>query len=176
MTAQVQRLIANTQQLQMESSAYDRDAVDRMRQDQIDKKRESLTGRNEASNIRGDAQDTSTAGQAGSAAIGAAAAIGTAACVAASIPIVGAIIAAIAAVIVAVILIAVHLENQGKEREAAMLDKQAGLQEVQAEKLDAEIDDKQDASREAREKLANDIQQFLQYESESRREDKEALA
>jgi hypothetical protein len=176
MSAQVQRVLIQAQQVQMDGAEFDREAIDDMRADQIRQKQLALDGKQNASNIRGDAQDTQTATQAGSAALGAIGAIATAACLCAGIPIVGAIIAAILAVIIAIILIIAYIQTKNAEQKAAAQDKQAGNLEIRADQLNADIDAKNESRREERQKVQADFQQYLQTEAENREMNREALS
>ena len=128
----MQILNRNLAMLQIDQTDKAKDAKEDLqiaRQKQQAAKVDALQDKEAAGKMKGDAADAQTrysAVAAGLAAAGAAAML---------IPVVGQIIGAILLAVAAVFALLAHLEQKGKQQEAAKLEKEAGTKELEAEKL-----------------------------------------
>jgi hypothetical protein len=171
MTMSVQRnmVYLNTVASQ-ETAELDRERASDARQGQIKQKMAALDKQEQAGDVRGNAQDTQQVCNSVATGLGAAAAI------CACFPPVGTIVAAVLAVVAAIVVLVGALANQGKQQEATDLDKQAGLNNVAAEQMEAEVEENTERRKETRASIQANIQQFLQAESEQRQTAREGLA
>lgn len=163
-------LIYLNTQAQNESAKLDRKDIDRAREKKIDQKMKALDLQKEAGTKRGNAQDTKSGLNAAATGLGAAAAV------CACFPPIGTIIGAILGAIAAVLAIVAHMQTKGAEQDAAKIDEKAGIQNVAAEQLEGEIEEKQEDRREQRAQNRQNIQQLLQLEGEERQQTRELLA
>lgn len=129
---------------QAENSKASSEEIRTRRNNQADYKIASLNGNQEAQGLRGEAENIKATCNA------VAAGIGIAAACCAAIPIVGPIIAAILAVVAAVIILIGQLVAKAKEDEAAAKEKQAGFQDILAEKEKTKADDTKKADEDRR--------------------------
>jgi hypothetical protein len=152
-----------------ETAELDRERASEARKEQIGQKMLALDKQEQAGNVRGDAQDTQQLCNSVASGLGAAAAL------CACFPPVGTFIAAALAVVAAVVALVGHLSTQGAQQEATTIEKEAGLNNVAAEKEEAEIDDATERRKESRATIQAGIQQFLQAEQEARAINREGL-
>ncbi len=145
-----------------QSAELDRERASDARQNKVDKQMRALNLTEEAADKRGDAQDTQAVCNSVATGLGAAAAI------CACFPPIGTIVAAFLAVAAAIVAIVGMAMTHGEQQEAADIDHQAGAQNVEAEQLEAHIEEAQDSRRERRQQVQAQMQQFLQAEAESR--------
>lgn len=146
-------------QANMESSELSSDRASRARDKKIEKQMDALDKQNDAANGRATAGDVQGGASAAAGALGAAAAICM--CIP-GLQIVGAVLGAVAAGI----MLAGYLGTRGEEKKAAELDHDAGVQNVAAEQLDADIDKAQEERRERRSKVQQQLQTALQQEQQ----------
>ncbi len=147
-------------QANMESSDISSERAGRAREKKIDKQMDALNKQNDAANGRAGAADT----QGGASAI--AGGLGAAAGIAMLFPPVGTVIGAVLGVVAAGIMLYGYLSTRGEEKEAAALDHSAGLDNVQVERLDADIQEADDNRKEMKAKVQQQMQAALQAETE----------
>ncbi len=147
-------------QANMESSEMSNEQAGRARDKKIEKQMSALDKQNDAANGRATAGDIQGGASATAGALGAAAAICM--CIP-GLQIVGAVLGAVAAGI----MLAGYLGTRGTEQNAAELDHDAGVQNVAAEQLDADIDKAQEERRESRTKVQQQLQAALQQEQQT---------
>ena len=176
----IDHLMLRIQKAQSEDSLMKRDEINIKREERVLRKRASLGLTYNAQVIRSDAQDTQTQGQAGAAAAGLVGASAMLVCTiltemgktlaigscANAIPIIGQIIMVLCMIIALCIMIRVMIEVMGAEQEAAAEQRKADEEDLEAEELDADVDDLQDARSEGREQVQGFIQTYLQQQAE----------
>ncbi|MCA9552658.1 MAG: hypothetical protein KC933_21675 [Myxococcales bacterium] len=148
-------------QTNMESAQLSNEEAGRARDKKIEKQIDALEKQEDAAQGRAGASDT----QGGTTAI--AGTLGAVAAVCACFPPIGTIVGAVLGVVAAGIMLGGYLATRGQESKAADLDHDAGLDNVAAEKLDADIESAQDERREKRAKVQQELQMALQQEQES---------
>jgi uncharacterized membrane protein len=147
-------------QSNMESSEISSERAGRAREKKIDKQVAALSKQNDAANGRAGAADK----QGGASAV--AGGLGAAAGICMCFPPVGTIIGAVLGAVAAGIMLYGYLSTRGEEKEAAALDHSAGIDNVQVEQLDADIQEADDGRKEMRAKVQQQMQAALQTESE----------
>jgi Flp pilus assembly protein TadB len=148
-------------QANMESNKLSNEEVGRARDKKVEKQIQALEKQEDAAKGRADANDT----QGGTSAI--AGTLGAIAGVCACFPPIGTIVGAVLGVVAAGIALYGYLSSRGKEEQAADLDHDAGMDNVAAEKLDAEIESAQEERKERRAAVQQQLQMALQQEQES---------
>ena len=146
-------------QTNMESSELSNERAGRARDKKIEKQMDALDKQNQAANGRASAGDVQGGASATAGALGAAAAICM--CIP-GLQVVGAVLGAVAAGI----MLAGYLGTRGQEQKAAELDHSAGVQNVAAEQLDADIEKAQEERRERRSKVQQQLQAVLQQDQQ----------
>jgi hypothetical protein len=141
-----------------ESAAISKEEAAAARAKKVEQQETALGLQEEAGNIRGDAADTQATCNAVATGLGAAAAV------CACFPPIGTIIAAVLAIAAAVLAIVAACMTNGKQQEAAAIDKEAGVNNVEAEKLDAKADEEVENRREERQQMQQNIQQLLEFQ------------
>jgi len=156
-------------QANMESSEISNERAGRAREKKIEKQMDALDKQNDAANGRASAGDVQGGASAAAGALGAAAAICM--CIP-GLQIVGAVLGAVAAGI----MLAGYLGTRGQEQKAAELDHDAGIDNVQAEQLDADIESAQEDRKERRAKVQQQLQAALQAEQQQQEVRKQTFA
>lgn len=144
-------------QSSMESSQLASEEAGRARDKKIEKQLTALEKQNDAANGRASAGDAQGGASAAAGVLGAIAAVCM--CIP-GLQIVGAVVGAVAAGI----MLAGYLGTRGTEQKAADLDHSAGVDNVNAEQLDADIEKAQEERRETRSKVQQQMQVALQQE------------
>lgn len=146
-------------QANMESSELSNERAGRARDKKIDKQMQALDKQNDAANKRATSGDVKGGASAVAGGLGAAAAICM--CIP-GLQVVGAVLGAVAAGI----MLAGFLGTMGADKKAAELDHDAGMDNVVAEKMDADIENATEERKERRAKVQQQLQAALQAEQQ----------